>query len=136
MKALTSNYQKALLWVVAILILAGLWFSCKPASKDRLVGVYTRNYEGVSETLAISADGTFKQHVVYPDGKTWTVSDSWLQLSRGLQLETFYRTFDVEKRVIVSPPTFGSSANFIWEDGKLSHSDSGLYDFVKVKDLP
>lgn len=132
-KSLFSSPAQLCLLLSTLFAASALIFGCKPTNKSDLVGVYARNYLGVNETITINSNGTFKQNITYPDGQTWTLDDVWSQLPRGVQLERFYRTFDIEKNAIITPPDLGYAANFIKEGEKLSHSDIGLYDFVKEK---
>ena len=97
-------------------------FGCRPPTQAEVVGTYTRSYRGVSDTLLLNPDGTFRQNVIYTNGGTWSTSGSWKLKYRALQLDRYYMTFDDEKGTIITPPRDTSMFTFLIQNGALSKS--------------
>ena len=85
----------------------------------------------MTDTLVFNKDGTYSQTVVYADGHTVRLKDKWKVENRGLVLQTFYLTFDIEKMRLIDPPIKGSFAILWNEKGMLVKEPYTKYIFCK-----
>jgi len=95
---------------------------CKPASKSDVAGVYLRAGSGISDTLILKIDGTFKQTVTYTNGNNWSRDGSWEVKWQVAQLDDWYEAFDFEHKRLILPPTLGG-CNLLIERGRLVKSE-------------
>lgn len=105
MKRSRSSWIASLFIALLLGLPALLLSGCLPRSVGSVAGVYARSYEGVSETLTLWEDGTFRQDLQYPDGSKWPVDSLWTLKGSMVTLQYYYEGYSIEKNGATYPPT-------------------------------
>ena len=100
---ISSKFLASLLAAVFGILLSG----CGPDSPNGgnpIDGKYVRVRFGVSDTIVINADGSFRQDVTYTNGSAWSTNGTWQVNNRAVSLFGSYQSYDGEKQAVIIPP--------------------------------
>jgi hypothetical protein len=98
-----------------------VFLGCDPATITRtdVSGVYSRQKDGVIDTLVLNTNGDFQQTITYTNGGKWTRSGSWEISNQVVNLGASYSAFDFEHKTIVIPPKAFSMQTLLIEKDSL-----------------
>jgi len=123
-----SRFQFALC-LAGILIAVG----CERApAKAQVVGTYYGSLNGATETLVLSADGTFAQTVRLPSGQSVTGAGTWNLKHKAVTLDRYTHFYSGEENGALVPPSEVFGFIYLWGANMLIRDwDSGYYTLRK-----
>jgi hypothetical protein len=96
---------------------------CKPVTSADISGAYSRQGNGITDTLILSNNGTFQQTITYTNGNQWLKSGTWVFKSQVIELSQFDSSFDFEHKAITIPPLVFSPQPLWVEKGTLIRNE-------------
>ncbi len=115
---------------LAVILFTG---GCERApSKAQVVGHYSGSLSGATETLFLSADGTFSQTVSLPSGQKITGAGTWSLKHKAVTLNRYIHFYSAEKNGALVQPTEVFGFIYLWGAGTLIRDwDSGYFTLRK-----
>jgi len=114
-----SKYFRASLFAAFYGILLSGCGPDAPNGGNPIDGKYVRVRSGVSDTIVINGDGSFRQDVTYTNGGAWTKTGTWQVNCRAVHLFDCYQSFDGEKQAIIIPPRMIGNYTFVMNKNTL-----------------
>ena len=97
-------------------------------SKAQVVGSYFGSLNGATETLVLSADGTFAQTVSLPSGQKVTGAGTWSLKHKAVTLDRYMHFYSEKKNGALVQPSEVFGLIYRWgADMLIRDWDSGYY---------
>jgi hypothetical protein len=123
MKNYLFKFNSSYLFIAAAMVSVSLLFGCSPPNQSQIAGSYVRYNQGVTDTILLDGNGTFKQDIIYTNGGSWSSIGSWKIINRVIRLDKCYLTFDDEKQSIIIPPQIVYMCTFSFDSEKLIRTE-------------
>ena len=96
---------------------------CKPARETDIAGQYTRQGQGITDSLFLSPDSYFTQYIRYTNGTDWSITGAWKLKFQVIEFDRFFSVFDFENNSVAIPPKLVAIQTLRVEKNKLIKND-------------